>query len=351
MPVVTLLARRAWPVPAAVLLGVVIGVLVSLTGSTSRRAEAAVLISSPRGPAAVTPYLPNLRELAMSGVLAGNVHSTLRLEESVENVRRHLHASVRPRSQVIVVAATDPSADTARQLAQEAALVFTRLVASRFGSRTPPLQAALFDSAHVLPGPNRHFLRNTLIGAGAGLFLGALAALLLAGGLWQVRAAVSAAAVNDPRWPQSTLEQRLKSVAKRERELARRAGQVGAHERDLAKRERELEKNAVRAGARRQELDARQRALDESPVVPPEPEAAAQPPPGPTPAVEPVGRGGGWNVNDLQRVVGARTDATPEQAEEWRTYLFFLREHADSAGLLPATFDALVSDVFGPLLP
>jgi len=40
-----------------------------------------------------------------------------------------------------------------------------------------------------------------------------------------------------------------------------------------------------------------------------------------------------------------------EQAEEWRTYLFFLREHATSDGSLPRQFDGLVEDVFGALLP
>src|SRR2546427_12570256 len=61
--------------------------LVSLLGSGTRRAEASVLISSPAGPAAVTPMLPNLRELATSSVVAGNVRSTLRLTESTEELR------------------------------------------------------------------------------------------------------------------------------------------------------------------------------------------------------------------------------------------------------------------------
>ena len=118
-----LLARRWWPLAVGVLLGVAVGLIVSLVGSTSRRAEASVLISSPRGNAAVRPLLPNLRELATSSVVAGNVRSTLRLEDSAESIRRHLHSSVRPQSEVIVLAATDGNADKARQLAQEAAVV------------------------------------------------------------------------------------------------------------------------------------------------------------------------------------------------------------------------------------
>ena len=124
--------------------------LVSLLGSTSRKAEAKVLITSPAGTAAVRPLLGNLRELATSGVVAGNVKSTLRLPESAESLRRHLDASVRPGSEVIAITATDASADRARQLAQEAAVVFGQLVEARFGTSTPELHAAGLDSAHVL---------------------------------------------------------------------------------------------------------------------------------------------------------------------------------------------------------
>jgi len=35
--------------------------------------------------------------------------------------------------------------------------------------------------------------------------------------------------------------------------------------------------------------------------------------------------------------------------EEWGTYLFFLREHADADGTLPSSFDQLINDIFGPL--
>ena len=174
------LARRWWPLAAGVLTGIVVAMLVSLLGSTSRTAEAKVLITSPAGTAAVRPLLGNLRELATSGVVAGNVKSTLRLPESAESLRRHLDASVRPGSEVIAITATDASADRARQLAQEAAVVFGQLVEARFGTSTPELHAAGLDSAHVLAGPDRHFLRNLLIGALVGLLLGSALMFVLA---------------------------------------------------------------------------------------------------------------------------------------------------------------------------
>ncbi len=328
-------ARRLWPLAVGVLLGVAVGLIVSLVGSTSRRAEASVLISSPRGNAAVRPLLPNLRELATSSVVAGNVRSTLRLKDSAESIRGHLHSSVRPQSEVIVLAATDGNADKARQLAQEAAVVFAQLVEVRFGTATPPLHAAVFDAAHVLAATDRHFLRNVLIGALVGLLLGAGAISLLDRGQGVASAASSAGvspeAAADLRRREKSLEQRVEQVTARERELARRVG----------------------------ELAARQRELEERDATEPEPEPEPEPPPvpvEPTPAPEPVEAapaapsGGRWNLQDLVRLVEENSDASTDRAEEWRTYLFFLRGHAAADGSLPAQFDGLVNDVFGDLL-
>jgi uncharacterized membrane-anchored protein YhcB (DUF1043 family) len=317
-------ARRWWVVPAAVVVGVVIGLLVSLGRSSDRRAEASVLISSPQGPRAVTPQLRNLRALATSGVLAGNVRSTLRLDESVAAVRDRLDAEVQAASQVIVVSASDQEAETARQIAQEAAVVFTRLVDARFGTRTPPLHAAVIDSAQALSAPNRHFLRNTLIGAVAGLLLGVAAAALLAG-----RAPTPDRAGRDLWEREKMLAQRVKEVTKRERELAKRAGR-------LAVRERELEARSAAAAAS-------PKAPTSEPVVT---DATIEPAPART---VPTG-GGGWNVNELQRAVDAHRNAPPEVLEQWRTYLFFLRDQAAIDGSLPPQFDGLVDDVFGDLV-
>lgn len=324
-----LLARRWWPLAVGVLLGVAVGLIVSLVGSTSRRAEASVLISSPRGTAAVRPLLPNLRELATSSVVAGNVRSTLRLKDSAESIRRHLHSSVRPQSEVIVLAATDGNADKARQLAQEAAVVFAQLVEVRFGTATPPLHAAVFDAAHVLSATDRHFLRNVLIGALVGLLLGAAAVSLLdrdegvASGASS--AGVSPEAAADLQRREKSLEQRVEQVTARERELARRAGELAARQR---------------------ELDERDATKPEPPPEPVEPTPA----PEPVEAAPAVPSGGRWNLQDLVRLVEENSDASTDQAEEWRTYLFFLRGHAAADGSLPAQFDGLVNDIFGDLL-
>ena len=233
-PLTLVAARRWWPLALGVLLGALAGLLVSLLGSGVHRAEASVLISSPAGPAAVTPMLPNLRELAKSGVVAGNVQSTLRLKKSTRDVRRQLQATVRPQSEVIAISATDERADHARQIAQEAAVVFAQLVDARFGTATPALHAAVLDSAHVLGGPDRHLIRNGLVGALVGLLLGSAAMFVLASG---ARQPVVAGGEDDPLQKRESLfEQRLKGVTARERALADRAGKLAASERKLEAR-------------------------------------------------------------------------------------------------------------------
>jgi len=342
-------ARRFWSVAAGLALGAVVGVLVSYLGSGAHKAEASVLISSPAGGSAVRPMLPNLRELAVSGVVAGNVRSTLRLTEPTEQLRRHLDATVRPNTEVIAVTATDASADRARQFAQETATVFAQLVDRRFGTGKPELHGAVLDSAHSLGGPDRNVLRNGLAGALIGLLLGAAAMFVLASRARQP-GVVFSADDSELRYREQMLEQRVQSVTSRERALAARVGSI-------AGRERELEARLAHLAAREEEPEAAP-VLPE-PVAPapePEPEPAPAPEPEPEPAPEPAAApapataAAAWNLNDLERAAQARTDVSPEQADEWRTYLFLLRQHATQDGALPRSFEPLIREVFAELL-
>ena len=350
--------RRWWPLAAGVLAGIVLAIAVSLLGSTSRKAEAKVLITSPAGTAAVRPLLGNLRELATSGVVAGNVKSTLRLPESAESLRRHLDASVRPGSEVIAITATDASADRARQLAQEAGVVFGQLVEARFGTSTPELHAAGLDSAHVLAGPDRHFLRNVLIGALVGLLLGSALMLVLA-----IRTRQDA--VDEELSKREDLvEQRVNGVTARERAIADRAGKLAAREQELDERAAALAAAEREVGSRTRELASSERKLaDRAAEIAMsrrelEVLAAAPPPPVPEPAPVPQvetelalpPRTGTWNLTELQAAVDAYADPTPEQAENWRTYLYFVREHASPDGTLPRSLDPLIADVFAEIV-
>jgi hypothetical protein len=359
-------ALRWWPLALGVLLGVLVGVLVSLLGSSTRRAEASVLISSSAGPAAVTPMLANLRELATSGVVAANVRSTLRLEESTPELRRQLHATVRPQSEVIAISATDEVGDHARQVAQEAAVVFAQLVEARFGTGEPALHAAVLDSAHVLGGPDRHLVRNALIGGLAGLLLGSAGMFLLASRKQQ---AVAARRDDDLSRREGLLDKRVDGVTARERALAERAGKLSAREQELEARtaeataaEREIDKRVREIDAREREaassqqkladltneIAARKRELEALAFAPPPPEPVSVPQVEAEPALPP--RTGIWNLNELRAAVDAYADPTPEQAENWRRYLYFVREHASPDGTLPRSLDPLIADVFAEIV-
>jgi hypothetical protein len=355
-------ARRWWPLALGVLLGVLVGVLVSLLGSSTRRAEASVLISSSAGPAAVTPMLPNLRELATSGVVAANVRSTLRLTTSIPELRRQLHATVRPQSQVIAISATDEVADHARQVAQEVAVVFAQLVEARFGTGEPALHAAVLDSAHVLGGPDRHLARNALIGALVGLLLGSASMFVFASGTRPVVAA--GGDDQDLRKREGLVDQRVKGVTARERALADRAGKLAAREQELDARAAALEAAEREVGSRAGEVATSQQELTDSAAEIAaskrelEALAAAPPPPLPEPVSTPAAeaepallpRTGTWNLNELQTAVDAYADPTAEQAENWRTYLYFIREHASPDGTLPRSLDPLIADVFADIV-
>jgi capsular polysaccharide biosynthesis protein len=118
---------------------------------------------------------------------------------------------------------------------------------------------------------------------------------------------------------EAALARRVKVVTERERALARRAGEV-------AKRERQLERPSG------------------IPVPPPrEPEPIA-------PSSARALRPGTWNVVALERLVAERGDEFPDRVEEWRSYVFFLREHASPEGVLPVSFDALVEETFRELV-
>ena len=359
-------ARRWWPLALGVLLGVLAGALVSLLGSGTRRAEASVLISSSAGPSAVTPMLPNLRELATSGVVAANVRSTLRLTKSTQELRRHLHATVRPQSEVIAISATDEVADHARQVAQEAAVVFAQLVDARFGTGEPALHAAVLDSAHVQGESDRKLARNGLIGALVGLLLGSASMFVLASSTRQV-VAPDVGDDDDLSMRESLLEQRVKLVTARERALAERAGRFAAREQELDERaakltaaerevasrareeassQRELADRATEIAASKRELEAL--AAARPPPVP-EPEPVSAPAPEARPALR--ARAGTWNLSDLQRAVDAHIGSvTPDEADNWRAYLYFIREHASADGTLPRSLDPLIADVFAEIL-
>ena len=203
------------------------------------------------------------------------------------------------------------------------------------------------------------------------------------------------------------LDRRVSAVTARELVLAKRAGELGAREREveqtagtvegtaaeLEAEAAELEARAAELEVLTGELDAREGELEQrerefalpprqalASVPDPEPAPAAVPEPAPTPMPVPVPlpspgpgpapapmpqpelppaavaqvvqlrAGSGFNLIELEHLVASRSAEFPDRADEWPSYLFFLREHADVDGSLPSSFDYLIEDVFAELI-
>jgi outer membrane biosynthesis protein TonB len=95
--------------------------------------------------------------------------------------------------------------------------------------------------------------------------------------------------------------------------------------------------------------------LTSVPELEPEPEPTpVTPAPAPEPStVVPIGVGAGprqWNLWDLERLTREHAGGDVARDEERQFLLMYMREFADSSGLLPLDFDGLVRDSFGELV-
>jgi hypothetical protein len=213
----------------------------------------------------------------------------------------------------------------------------------------------------------------TGLGALIGLGAGALAALALL--LVRRREPLPAAAYDRLVADDAGLEE---LVTKLDDRLAAREAALAARERDLQAAIAELRAAQAQVldeehAARLAELERRERDLDERVAAvtkrelevarltaeaavrerEPEPEPEPAPPPVPfAPPLPPLegAADGRYNLVALERLVEARAGDYPERAEEWSSYLFFLREYAGPDGNVPATFDWLIQDTFGELV-
>ncbi len=326
--------RVVWPVVAGLLLGLLVGLVWTLLQPDRYRAETRVLV---RGPAAASA-MPAVEALAESSLLEQNVAQTLRLSEPPSV------SAEAGRGGVLTLSVEASTSERARQIDAEAAQVLTQLVDRRFGSAR--LSATVLDPAHVVEQTSPTPERNLLIAGLAGLILGLAVAVMRARGLPEV--APAGAAGVDP-GVERRLRKRIDEVSKRERAMAKRAGELAARERALGEQAAALER-------RRHELEEREAAPESEPVAvavaEPEPQPVEEPPAAEEPAVPvPAPGEGGWTIEALERLVGEHRDASPERVEEWETYLFLLRGHAEIDGSIPSNFDALIDEVFGDIAP
>jgi hypothetical protein len=310
--------RRVAIVVACLVAGVAAGAIWTWLQPDRFRAEARVLVRPPS-----TRIVPAVEALAESSLVESNVAQTLHL-----SAPPHVSATS-GKGGLLTVSVSAGSRERARQIDAEVVVIVTQKVAQRFGN--VGVSATVLDPAHVAAQTSPSAGRNLLITGLAGLVVG----IALAAAVGRRLAPQAAPGPTDP-GVERRLQGRIDQVAKRERALAQRAGRLAAREQELARREGELGRRAAAlepAAAPEQEP---------GPTREPEP-----PPPPPAPVPRPAGR---WRLDALEAVTRERgAAASPEQREEWSTYLFFLRAHAEADGTLPASFDQLVNDIFGPL--
>lgn len=137
---------------------------------------------------------------------------------------------------------------------------------------------------------------------------------------------------------EADLQARVAAVTKRELEVMRRMAALTDRERAEGEPQPATEPSPPPAPP----------VLAAAPPPPPPPEPEPAPPPAPEP--EPVDGHGRWNLNTLERLVAESGDRYPERADEWGSYLYFLRDYAAYDGSIPASFDWLVEDTFSDLL-
>ena len=161
---------------------------------------------------------------------------------------------------------------------------------------------------------------------------------------------------------QTRLDRRRAEIKACEQELERRLAELAHREADhrdgIARIADKLERRSEELDKREAELDRRARALDETVrkkarahaeetvLLTDEATVVAMKPL----AEEIRPHESGWDLNRLEALVEQNGFAFPCRIDEWRYYLLYLREFANVNGLLPRSFDWLVSEAFGDLV-
>lgn len=165
--------------------GLVGGFAQSLREPTLYRAEVTLVVERGNQPltggSGAGGLVSTFHKLIESNVVATGVIKNLALHESASTLLRRLSVEKSGSSAVLQVRVEGGGRPTATEIAQQVGLVFTQLVDQRFGQQTPaavaPIQIAVFDPAHLLPGKASPHVRRDLAWGG---LLGLLVGLLVA---------------------------------------------------------------------------------------------------------------------------------------------------------------------------
>jgi len=282
------------PVLAGTVAGLAAAAVLTLLQSSTYRADASIALVRQGQPPGDDPALAQAAEAAAelfhSRAVAEPAIANLRLDESPNELLDRVSVETEAESSLIRVSVEAPSRDEARRTAQELTEVSTVLFNDRFGPATVASiwEAARVEEDRVSPRP----ARNLALGALAGALLGQLLLLL------------------HRRRPVQVLPRPVPIL-------------VPVAE-PLSGPEREPERVAV-----------------SEPVVVREPVV-------PSRFVEPDP--GEWTIADVERLLAQEGHLFPELVEELGWYLDSFRGVAGENGRLPAGVEAVIEDVYGPLL-
>ena len=284
------------PVLAGAAAGLAAAVVLTLLQSSTYRADASIAIARQGQPPGDDPALAQAAEAAVelfrSRAVAEPAIANLRLEESADELLDRIDIESRSDSSLVRVEVDAPSKGEARRTAQEVTELATVLFNDRFG---PETVASIWETARAADDPvSPRPARNLALGTLAGALLGQLLQL------WRRRARVVVAAPASPEpipAPVGNLEPVPETVPGSEPE----------------------------------------------PVLEPEPEPVPV-----RPFAEP--RLGEWTLRDVELLLAEHGPAFPERLEELGFYLESFRGVAESDGRLPGGVEAIVEDVFGPLI-
>jgi capsular polysaccharide biosynthesis protein len=172
-----------WTIVAvAAAAGLVAAAVATAVSPARHRAETTLVLqrgAEPLGADASTRGLGRtFARLVETDAVAANVIRDLDLKESPSALLDRIDVTT-DGTALLRVRVEDSSATRAKQIAQEAALVFTQLVKNRFASAdgAAAIGVAVFDPAHTLPGrTGRGWARNLFWGVVLGALVGAAVA-------------------------------------------------------------------------------------------------------------------------------------------------------------------------------
>jgi succinoglycan biosynthesis transport protein ExoP len=188
--------RRKWIVILLPLIAATVTAALTLTANPVYRAESKIIVGQGGGLVqpgfanSIQPYTATMSDLIGSDIVAKNVIANLGLKMSSKDLLKEVSTSINPQTAVIDVFVDDQQQARAVAIDREIGIVFSKLVATRFGSTshtpstpasaaTQPLTANVFDPAHLQPGQvSPHPARSIAIGFVLGLALGLIGAFV-----------------------------------------------------------------------------------------------------------------------------------------------------------------------------